>query len=205
MRAQKTQYIQFSPIKRLWQTVGLLEDDQQNTFQVYLTATTKEAISDLLQQFEEGQFKIEISVTPVEPSKRTGDVSSMLSDEIAPQVYWDDINIGISRLNIKTPPPYRITYIIDPPLGQGKTTRVDYNDPGSTEVECEADLGQVSVALYEIEPHGQEILHASGLADPYTVATLRSTATHDGHWRVRVTGQQQSNRFSLKYDKWRLV
>ncbi|MBN1140041.1 MAG: hypothetical protein JXM73_25960 [Anaerolineae bacterium] len=205
MRAQKTQHIQFSPVKRLWQAVGVLEDDQHNTFWVYLTATTKEAIANLLQQYEEGRFKIEITVTPVEARDEAADLALTLADQPAPQVYWDDVNIGISRLSIKTPPPYRITYVIDPLLEQGKTTRVDYDNSGSTEVECEASLGQVGVNLYEIEPHGQELVHAYGSADPGAPITLRSSAAHDGHWRVRVTGQQANNQFSLKYDKWRLL
>jgi hypothetical protein len=126
------------------------------------------------------------------------------------------VKIGISRLCIVTKPPYKITYVVDPPIqpkaslsvGLNQTIPADFAvefDGSVSNVTCTVQEGIVEFKLIEVDTgvtKGQFIIED---LPPNNSKVIKAQASGNVQkWRAEITGRRpgKESRFELQYVKW---
>lgn len=100
-------------IRELWQAVGLLMvyDDagRENKFRVFVSGATREIVQAFITQERARSINVQIIT---DPDELHADVVTQAAGNHAIDVIstCSQLNIGISRLSIQTPEPYKIVY-----------------------------------------------------------------------------------------------
>jgi hypothetical protein len=211
-----------SNIRRTWNLTAILqipaEQEGFHSFYLYLTGTTRDAIEEFLAyQAEKEALGIQIKVEPVTyadeiPMEDTSVVESFLhedDEQINPNDNLVDngkLIIGISRLKIVTPRPYKITYIIDPTVSgtvqRSKSLAVGFNMSRTSGVKCSVGAGgKVNADLQEMNTNGywetrQTQNNVNGL---HTFSNTNATKT--GSWQVYISGVAISSDVTVQYER----
>jgi hypothetical protein len=191
---------------KAWQVIGRLEANGGHTFRIFFQAEKKANLDEFLKKVKDGEIAFQVEILPVEPDdkyQRSFGEEPPASDESV--IETDGVSIGISRLELNPetlPNPYRIRYIIDPPLKQGKTFSATFQDQIEANIRCDVQAGNVSVELwklrYDMEPIGGAVTRTVSKDNH---VQIDEPSFGNRNWKVVVTGNSADNTFSLSYDK----
>lgn len=147
----------------------LYKDDQGNLFRIYISAPTKQAVIEFInEKLKTNEVKIKVDVLElrgewyfpelVDPDFATEKPANepiiptsppQLKENESFVLDYAPIRIGISRVTpLNVTSNYRIVYDIDPPLAQGQEHKDGFNDD-FVELQCECTVGRVEFSLWE--------------------------------------------------------
>lgn len=147
----------------------LYKDDQGNLFRIYITAPTKQAVIEFInEKLKTNEVKIKIDVLELtgeryfpelvdpdfaaeKPTNETIVLTSppQLKENESLVMDYAPIRMGISRVTpLNVTNNYRVVYNIDPPLAQGQEHKDGFNDD-IVELKCECTVGKVEFCLWE--------------------------------------------------------
>lgn len=211
-----------SNIRRTWNLTAILqipaEQGDFHSFYLYLTGTSRQAIEDFLTyQTNKEALGIQIDVEPLsnlddfppEDMRAIGEFQHEDDEQVNPEGVLVDngkLKIGISRLKIITPKPYKIVYVIDPAVSgtvqRSRSLAVGFNMPRTSGVICSvAQGGTVDAYLQEMNTNGywETRDSKSNLSVSHTFANTSATKT--GAWQVYISGVAISSDVTIQYER----
>lgn len=197
---------------------GRFKDEHGNEFQIFISGLENKVENFIKYQkrkLKSGEFGIRVNVETLpggSRTKKTSGPTSVSRTKEPDQVFnRGGVKIGIQRFRMVTPLPYKITYIIDPPLqsvGKNEDSpsgifQLDFTND-TADVTCMVRLGTIQFQLLE---NGTRVDGPFMLPDPATSAITKTVtknktqANQDTRWQVIVQGIGQANNFELMYAK----
>ncbi len=197
--------LEFPKPVKLWQAIGLLEDEQGYTFCVYVSGPTKAQVEAFIELVKAGEIKItpEIKPGPTVAGRADG-IPAKEPASLPEATELSGLRIGISRLNARTQlvPPYTITYTVDPPLAKNQEMTFTFDDQSVADLLCTVSQGKVDVTLFERDQFNSEVQpRASTASAANPVVFHERSLSNTNRWGVRIRGRLASNAFALAYDK----
>lgn len=194
----------FSPVRCNRSTArGVLTDNQGNTFDIQIIGTDHHRVEDFinyqLKQAEKGKG-IQIKVLPYKPLTSKSSHKKQL--EPYTQTFWNGLSIRITERDVKTPKPYRLQLLIDPPIGQNEVQDHVLEGQSIADVQCSVSKGRVNIEVFEFTDTIRSFSETR-LAEPVNAGapkTLHLAQQFTGNWNVRVTGQDAASKYKLRLD-----
>ncbi|HNT76385.1 MAG TPA: hypothetical protein PKH77_15325 [Anaerolineae bacterium] len=167
-------------VQDMWQAVGSLttyDQGYRNTFNVFVSGKTEDIVRDFIASQREhcsinlqvvsGETALAEAKTPL-PEAGSSASTPASENSYATLVDGSQLNLGISRVDIQTPPPYKIIYQVamiyrltdddvagfsfapswELAAGEKKTESVSFEMP-EAQVRCQVKQGSVEVRLEE--------------------------------------------------------
>ena len=203
---------------------GVLKDGKGNIFTVYISGSKKEV--DKFVRYQKRQLSkngtpgISATVQHYDPpkvnnktKKSTLDTSSKKRET---EIEFGKVKIGISRRKIVVPPPYEITYHIDPRIktppmiaNMGEKPKIaipdfaiEFDDVPTATIDCLVITGMVEFKL--IETDTERVADGPIIIEKDNSGKLFANASGNVQkWRVEVTGKRPGKEsvFELVYSK----
>ncbi len=205
----------FGDIVQWYESVSLLEDGQGNTFRIFLKSRKRQVLQEYMDYYQaRGVPCVRVSVEALEKGAdltqlpRPADFAPSPLDpndiSAALSAGFGQVSINVSRLNIVTPAPYRLHYLIDPPLEADGFFDTEFQGVENAEVSCTVTNGGVVVILNELDRNRQtqERHRANVFAGAGAVVIPRTRFSFTGNWWVRVTNTQpMQSVFTLSFNR----
>ncbi len=203
---------------------GVLKDEQGNIFTVYISGSETEVDEFVQYQINKisknGFPGISATVKHYNPPKvnkvnKKGAQDTFSKQEVT-EIAFGKVKIGISRQKIVIPPPYKITYCIDPIIKTPRMTAImngqpqiavpdfaiEFDDVSTAYIHCVVITGEVEFKL--IETDTQRVADGPKIVKTGNSDKLRARATGNVQkWRVEVTGKRpgKESEFVIMYSK----
>lgn len=223
-------------IHGMWQAIGSLtvyDREYKNTFRVFVSGKTE----NIVQEFIDSQQINCINLAVVSDKVVLADSDTTFADTeygLPPCIFENthetildgsQLNIGIARLHIQTPPPYKIIYSVamtpqlagdnniadfsfNPPVepvpGESPWTEsVSFEIP-EAQVHCRVTQGSVEVKLEERVGDTQKVHGPIKVKDECWLPENRTIAAKDcveKKWRVIVNGIERGTECYITYER----